>query len=114
MDGGRILRAWLAWRSGDALGSTRTAVRTGKWAAIALGVFGLFYNPWLLVVAYFVFTMGERELEATAARESMRRAPRSAWPWDAGTARRPGVRVWTEDPRYEVWREDPRDPYGWR
>lgn len=54
MDGGRILRALLALRLGE-LRATETAASIGQFLAIAFGFFGLFYNPLLLFIAFFVF-----------------------------------------------------------
>lgn len=54
MDGGRILRALLAFWL-PYLEATRTAVAIGKMLAIFMAFFGLFYNPFLILIAFLVF-----------------------------------------------------------
>lgn len=61
MDGGRALRAFLATRMPH-LRATEIAVSVGKVAAAALAVVGLFYNPWLLVIAAFIWFAAGAEL----------------------------------------------------
>ncbi len=79
MDGGRVLRAALAMR-GDRLGATERAVKVGKVLAVGLGVYGLFVsnNPFLLLIAAFVWMTGNQELAAVRREaqleELMRRA----------------------------------------
>jgi Zn-dependent protease len=63
MDGGRVLRAFLQPRVGR-LRATEIAARLGKFGAVALGVAGLFGNPWLLVIAPVLWMIGQRELRA--------------------------------------------------
>jgi Zn-dependent protease/CBS domain-containing protein len=54
MDGGRVLRAVLAVRLGRRR-ATRIAARVGQGAAVVLGLLGLLANPFLVVLAVFVF-----------------------------------------------------------
>ena len=54
MDGGRVLRAVLAYRLGYARG-TQVAATVGQTLAFALGLLGLFGNPMLLFIAVFVY-----------------------------------------------------------
>lgn len=63
MDGGRVLRAILAGRLGMVRG-TRIAGRVGQAAAIGFGIIGLQYNPFLLLIAAFVFLGAQAEMEA--------------------------------------------------
>jgi len=63
MDGGRILRAWLA-RKGDWLGATEMAVRLGRFVALALVVasFALGAPCVMSLVALFILWAGYQEL----------------------------------------------------
>lgn len=71
MDGGRVLRALLAMRSGDHAQATETAARVGRFFALVFGVVGLFVvgNPLLVVVALFVWlgAAGEAAAAQTSA-----------------------------------------------
>lgn len=67
MDGGRMLRALLAWR-GDYVRATRTAATIGQALAMGLGLLGLFTNPLLVVVAMFVWIGAAGEASAVEAR----------------------------------------------
>jgi Zn-dependent protease/CBS domain-containing protein len=58
MDGGRVLRALLAMRLGH-LRATQIAANVGRGVAVLIGFFGLFGNPFLVVIAFFVW-MGAR------------------------------------------------------
>lgn len=73
MDGGRILRAFLATRT-DFLGATERAVRVGKWTAGAMLVAGMFFSPagfvLALLVAGFVWIAGTRELITVRVRHT--------------------------------------------
>jgi len=60
MDGGRVLRAWYAGRM-PYLRATRKAVHIGKMLAIAMGVFGLFVTPWLILIAFFIYIGASEE-----------------------------------------------------
>jgi Zn-dependent protease len=66
MDGGRLLRAWLAARSNH-LAATERAVRVGKWVAAGMVVAGAVWFQTLgfflaLLVAGFVWFAGAKEL----------------------------------------------------
>ena len=67
MDGGRMLRAILARRMDHAL-ATQTAARIGQAMALAFGLFGLMYNPFLLFIALFVYIGAEQEAAAATMR----------------------------------------------
>lgn len=60
MDGGRILRAGLAWR-GDPRRATRIAVTVGQATAMVLGLLGLFGNPILVAIAGFIWLAAAAE-----------------------------------------------------
>lgn len=71
MDGGRVLRAVLAMRSGDYTQATETAARVGRFFALVFGIVGLFVvgNPLLVIVALFVWlgAAGEAAAVQTSA-----------------------------------------------
>ena len=54
MDGGRILRATLALRM-DHASATRKAASVGQFLAVGLGLLGFMYNPFLLLIAVFIW-----------------------------------------------------------
>ena len=60
MDGGRILRALLAMRMAPER-ATQTAARVGQGFAVILGVVGLFTNPFLMVIAAFIWLGAKAE-----------------------------------------------------
>ncbi len=67
MDGGRVLRSLLAIRFGN-LQATSIAAQVGKYLAIAMIVFGLFYSWSLVLVGLFVWGAGYLELLQTRAK----------------------------------------------
>ncbi|MGH6866494.1 MAG: site-2 protease family protein [Methyloceanibacter sp.] len=54
MDGGRVLRALLAMRLGNAR-STEVAAKIGQGFAIVFGILGVLYDPMLIVIAAFIY-----------------------------------------------------------
>lgn len=72
MDGGRVLRALLAYRLGYTRG-TRIAASIGQAVAFGLGLLGLFGNPLLLFVALFVYMGAASEASAVQLREAGQR-----------------------------------------
>jgi len=73
MDGGRVLRAFLSLAVGHLQG-TRAAVWVGGVLALMLGLGGalILGNPWLLVIAAFIFLAGQQELRMVEMREHLR------------------------------------------
>jgi len=69
MDGGRVLRAFLAMRV-PYLRATEIAVRVGQGVAIVLGLIGLLTGGTLLFVALFVFLAAQAELAMARRQES--------------------------------------------
>ncbi len=66
MDGGRVLRAWLATRM-SYTAATRRAAEIGKLFAIFFGILGLFsFNFLLLFIAFFVYVGATEEARSTA------------------------------------------------
>jgi Zn-dependent protease/CBS domain-containing protein len=77
LDGGRVLRALLWWRSGDRTRATHTAARIGRLLALALIAFGVvrllggnFGGLWLMLIGWFIMQAGS----ASVAQASLRQA----------------------------------------
>lgn len=60
IDGGRVLRAYLATRM-DYGKATKTASSVGKAFAIAMAVFGIFYSIWFILIAVFIYIGASEE-----------------------------------------------------
>jgi Zn-dependent protease len=71
MDGGRVLRALLAFKMKRGK-ATQIAASVGQLLAIGFVFFGLFYNPWLLFIGIFVFLGAGAEAKQVVATESLR------------------------------------------
>jgi Zn-dependent protease/CBS domain-containing protein len=67
MDGGRILRAALAYKL-DYARATRIAAGVGQVMAGLFVVLGLMGNPWLVLIAIFVFMGAQAEAQAAEIR----------------------------------------------
>jgi Zn-dependent protease/CBS domain-containing protein len=70
MDGGRVLRSLLAERM-PFLEATRRAARIGRYFAIGMALFGIFFNFFFIVIALFVYIAATEEEQATAISESL-------------------------------------------
>ena len=68
MDGGRMLRALLAYRFGYGR-ATQLAASIGQGVAFLLGFLGLFGNPMLLFIAVFVYLGAASEAHAVQMRQ---------------------------------------------
>ena len=65
MDGGRVLRAWLAGRM-SYIKATQIAAGIGKMFAIFMGIFGLFSGIiWLTLIAFFIYIGASEEEKST-------------------------------------------------
>ena len=65
MDGGRVLRAWLAGQM-SYIKATRAAAGIGKMFAILMGVFGLIgLSPWFILIAFFIYIGASEEEKST-------------------------------------------------
>jgi Zn-dependent protease/CBS domain-containing protein len=71
MDGGRVLRALLALPLGYTR-ATRVAAGIGQGLAIVFAFFGLLGNPWLVLIAAFIFLAASGEAGYVQAREYTR------------------------------------------
>lgn len=69
MDGGRVLRA-LIWFRTSVTRATWIAAWIGRVVAVGLGLYGVFNNPILVLIAVFVWYAGGAEARAVAAREA--------------------------------------------
>ncbi len=73
MDGGRVLRAIIAWKSGDYPRATDIAARVGRFFALVFGLAGLFVvnNPFLVFIALFVWLGAAAEASAVRQTASL-------------------------------------------
>jgi Zn-dependent protease len=69
MDGGRILRALLAMTMPYAR-ATQIAAWIGQGLAVVFGIFGLFGNPLLIFIAFFIFAGAQQEARMARAKGS--------------------------------------------
>jgi Zn-dependent protease/predicted transcriptional regulator len=67
MDGGRALRALLAMKVGDR-SATRIAAQLGQAMALLFGIIGLFFNPFLLFIALFLWIGASGEAKLAEAK----------------------------------------------
>jgi len=70
MDGGRVLRAGLAMFI-DFAQATRIAAALGQVAALIFGFVGLFTNPFLVLIAVFIWTAAGQEASAVRMRSAL-------------------------------------------
>lgn len=77
MDGGRVLRAILAMRTGY-VRATQIAATLGQGIAFLFGFVGLFVNPLLIFIALFVYLGATQEAAVAEMRDVTERLPISA------------------------------------
>ena len=74
MDGGRVLRALLASRM-EYTKATQTAAGIGQGMAFLFGLVGLFVNPFLLFIAFFVWIGAAQEASSVQMKSSLAGIP---------------------------------------
>jgi CBS domain-containing protein len=74
MDGGRVLRALLAMRM-EYVRATQIAASIGQGLALLFGFLGLFSNPFLLFIAFFVWIGASQEASMVQVRNSISGIP---------------------------------------
>ena len=74
MDGGRILRSLMAQHM-DYAKATRFAAGLGQTMAFFFGILGIFTNPWLLLIAVFIYLGAGQEGQQVQVRSLLRNVP---------------------------------------
>jgi CBS domain-containing protein len=74
MDGGRVIRALLAMRM-EYTRATQIAANIGQGIALIFGFFGLFNNPMLLFIAFFVWIGAAQEASMVQVKSALSGIP---------------------------------------
>ena len=72
MDGGRVFRALLAERV-SFTDATKYASFIGRLFGVFMAIFGILFNPWLIIIAVFVYIGASEEMEQTILSTTMAR-----------------------------------------
>lgn len=70
MDGGRVLRASLAMYM-ERSRATEVAARIGQGIAVLLGIWGFFFNPFVVIIAVFVWMGAKSEASLVQVRSAL-------------------------------------------
>lgn len=71
MDGGRVFRAFLASNM-DYVKATRIAANVGRGLAVLMGIAGLFFNPWLVLTAIFIWSGAGAEAQQVKVKANLK------------------------------------------
>jgi Zn-dependent protease/predicted transcriptional regulator len=71
MDGGRVLRALLAFKFDRAV-ATRMAASVGQLLAIGFVLIGFFYNPFLIFIGVFIFLGAQAEAQHAESKSQLK------------------------------------------
>jgi Zn-dependent protease len=74
LDGGRVLRAALSLRM-DRGRATELAARIGQSIAVLLGIWGLFFNPFLAIIAAFIWIGAKSEASLVQVKSGLSGMP---------------------------------------
>jgi CBS domain-containing protein len=77
MDGGRVLRALLAWRIGFPR-ATKIAAAVGQGIAVVFALIGLFTSPLLILIALFVWFAARQEASFVQTKSLLSNTPARA------------------------------------
>ncbi|MDT0308327.1 site-2 protease family protein [Streptomyces sp. DSM 44917] len=83
LDGGRLLRAFLWWRTGDRLRATAGATTAGRafgWVLVGLGLWGFLFGAalgglWLALIGWFLVAAATQEGRQARLREALSGVP---------------------------------------
>jgi CBS domain-containing protein len=70
MDGGRVLRSLLAMKM-DYARATKIAAKIGKGMALLFAIYGLFANPMLILIAFFVWSGASQEAASAQVKSAI-------------------------------------------
>ena len=71
MDGGRVLRAFLAKRM-EYVKATKIAANIGRGFAVVMGIAGFFIDPWLILIATFIWSGAGSESKSVQVKEGVK------------------------------------------